>query len=173
MPEEKTSPKIKNDAKIRRTVLAVYFVTLFATIVWLALIVWAPHLRSHSSPWQRFIYAVFSPVCHQIPSRCFFIFGNPLAVCARCLGIYLGFLAGVGLYPLLRGFRRLDLPKAKIFCLISSPIVVDTVGNFAGLWETSKGIRLGIGFLWGAILPIYFMTGITELILSRKTKKTT
>ncbi len=34
---------------------------------------------------------VLSFMCHQQPERCFFILGIPLGLCARCLGIYLGF----------------------------------------------------------------------------------
>ena len=40
------------------------------------------------------IFWFFSPVCHQDPARSFWLFGAPLAVCARCLGIYLGAAAG-------------------------------------------------------------------------------
>lgn len=34
---------------------------------------------------------VLSFMCHQQSERCFFILGQPLGLCARCLGIYLGF----------------------------------------------------------------------------------
>ena len=40
------------------------------------------------------IFWFFSPVCHQDPARSFWIFGAPVAVCARCLGIYLGAAVG-------------------------------------------------------------------------------
>lgn len=33
-----------------------------------------------------------SRICHQHPDRCFYVFGQPLALCARCLGIYSGFV---------------------------------------------------------------------------------
>ncbi len=154
-----------------RIILGVYLSTAGAIILWLAAIVWAPYLRSHSSPWQDFVYAVFSPLCHQIESRSFFLFGQPLAVCSRCLGIYIGCLAGIGLYPFLRGFGRLELPRTDVFICLSFPIVIDTVGNFAGLWDTPNLARLVTGLFWGAILPLYFITGIADLLLSRSAKK--
>jgi len=154
--------------RVNKTILLIYSFTAIGTVAWLGAIFWAPYLRSHSSPWQGLVYAIFSPVCHQIPSRSFHFLGQPLAVCARCLGIYSGFFIGLALYFFLRGFCRLALPQTKIFILVSFPIVTDTLGNFARLWETSNKLRFATGLLWGAILPFYFITGVAELALSRK-----
>jgi uncharacterized membrane protein len=41
-------------------------------------------------PFALAVYAIGSAVCHQLPSRSFFLNAVPLPVCARCLGIYLG-----------------------------------------------------------------------------------
>jgi uncharacterized membrane protein len=37
----------------------------------------------------------FALVCHQHPERSFVLFGGTVAVCARCLGIYLGAALGM------------------------------------------------------------------------------
>lgn len=155
----------------KRIILSVYLSTAGLIILWLGAIIWAPYLRSHSSPWQGFVYAVFSPVCHQIESRSFFLFGQPLAVCSRCLGIYIGCLAGIGLYPFLRGFNRIEVPRKDVFIYLSFPIVIDTVGNFAGLWHTTNLARFVTGLIWGAVLPFYFITGIADLLLARSSRK--
>ena len=79
----------------RKTVRAVYALTLCGTFVWLAAIFLAPELAARGQTGAaRLLYAVFSPVCHQIPGRCFALRGLPLAVCGRCLGVYAGFAAG-------------------------------------------------------------------------------
>jgi uncharacterized membrane protein len=150
---------------IRNRILLVYLATLAGILFWLGAIVLAPYLRSRNIPIGKFIYICFSPVCHQIPGRSFLIFGYPMAVCARCLGIYSGFLAGMALYPFLRGFSKVRLPKTKIFLAVSVPIVTDTVGNLFGFWATSNLVRLSSGFLWGSILPLYFVTGLSELAI--------
>jgi uncharacterized membrane protein len=147
----------------RSRILSVYLATLIGTLAWLGAIVLAPYLRSRGIPLARFLYFCFSSVCHQIPGRSFSAFGYPMAVCARCLGIYSGFLAGMGLYPLLRGFSKIQLPKMKIFLAVSLPIVADTAGNLLGLWATTNVLRLATGCLWGSILPFYFLTGLAEL----------
>ncbi len=153
---------------IRNRITLVYLATLLGILAWLSAIVLAPYLKSRGIPLGKFISFCFSPVCHQIPERSFFLFGHALAVCARCLGIYAGFLAGLGLYPFLRGFTKVRLPKTKLFLALSLPIVVDTVGNFLGLWGTSNILRLFTGFLWGLILPLYFVTGLAELAIKSK-----
>jgi len=148
---------------MKNRILLVYLASLGGILAWLGAIVLAPYLRSRGNPLGKFLYFCFSPVCHQIPGRSFSTFGYPMAVCARCLGIYSGFLAGMGFYPLLRGFAELRLPKMKIFLAFSLPIVADTAGNLLGLWASTNVLRLATGILWGAVLPFYFVTGLAEL----------
>jgi len=150
----------------RSIILAVYFLTLTGTALWLGIIFLAPFLKSLDSGLSVFLYAIFSPICHQVPSRSFYFFGFPLAVCGRCLGIYFGFIVGVLFYPFLRGLPNTKLPRIKTFVFFSLPIIIDTVGNFLGLWATPNLPRLIIGFLWGLTLPFYFLPGITDFFLS-------
>ena len=153
---------------IKNRILLVYLATLVGILAWLGAIALAPYLKSRGIPLERFLYFCFSPVCHQIPGRSFSLFGYPMAVCARCLGIYSGFLAGLGLYPLLRGLARARLPRMKTFLALSLPIVVDTAGNLFGLWASTNVLRLATGILWGSVLPFYFVTGLAELALRGK-----
>jgi uncharacterized membrane protein len=138
---------------------------------WLGGLVLAPYLRSRSSPWAALAYAFYKPLCHQVASRSLHCFGHPLAVCARCTGIYLGFLLGLGLYPFLRGWRQLRLPSGRVFFIVSTPIMVDTAANFLRLWQTSNAVRLASGVIWGTILPFYFITGLADLLISREKKR--
>lgn len=159
--------------KNKKKILLIYFLTLGGTVFWLGLIILAPYLKSKSLNLNVFVNSVFSPICHQIPSRSFFLFGYPLAVCSRCFGIYVGFLIGVLLYPFLNEFSADSMPSTRIFILTSIPIVLDTGGNFFHLWMTPNIPRFIIGLIWGLILPIYFITGIADFFLNlSQTKKT-
>src|SRR5512143_811999 len=141
----------------------VWLLTLAGTAAWLAAIVAAPWLAGHGRPGAaRFIYAVFAPLCHQIPDRCFWLSGQPMAVCGRCLGIYAGFAAGLLAYPLLRGFARASLPPARLFAAMTLPMVVDAGGGILGLLASPIGLRFATGFLWGTLLPFYFVTGVAD-----------
>lgn len=153
--------------KAKTQIIIVFYSTLAGILLWLGAIFFAPYLKSQSSSLSGFFYVLFSPVCHQIPSRSFVCFGYPLAVCARCLGIYVGFLGGVGLYPIVNGFSTSTLPKTRLFLLLSLPIGIDTLGNFTGLWVTTGWLRFVFGGIWGFILPFYFIHGIVDLVHKR------
>ncbi len=142
-----------------------YF-TLAGAAIWLALIFLAPLLRFVDSRWHVLIYTIFSPTCHQIESRCFLVFGFPLAVCARCLGIYMGFLFGVLLFLKESPFPPL-LPRTKTFVLVTCPLVLDSLGNLLGIWQSPHLLRLGVGALWGSLLPYYFVLGLTDAFSKR------
>ncbi len=149
----------------------VYFLTLAGILLWLGLIFLAPYLKSRDSGLNNFAYLIFAPICHQIPARSFFLFGHPLAVCGRCLGIYFGFLGGMGLFAFRRGFSITTLPRIRTFFLATSPLVFDGIGNFFHLWSTPHWIRFLTGFLWGLILPFYFITGVSDYFIQRNREK--
>ncbi len=164
-PPGRTQP---NRLALPPRIILVYFFSVSASLLWIAGIFLAPYLKSRASPWHAFFYLVFSSVCHQVPNRCFFLYGHPLAVCTRCLGIYSGGFLGVLLYPVFRGFRRLELPSTKLFFFLSAPIFVDTLANFVHWWNTPPLARFFTGFIWGPILPFYFITGMASLFLKRE-----
>lgn len=149
----------------------VYFFTCAGTLIWIGGIFFAPYLKSQSSSLDMYVYALFSPLCHQIPGRSFFCFGYPLAVCARCLGIYSGFLAGLLFFPLLNGFSSLRLPSNRSFFLVTIPIGIDTLGNFIHLWATPNWPRFVLGLIWGVILPFYLIAGISDLLITLTIKR--
>jgi len=146
-----------------RTVARIWALTSAGTAVWLASIFLAPWLAGHGQAMaSRFLYAVFAPLCHQIPDRCFHLNGLPLAVCGRCLGIYAGFAAGLLAYPLVRGFSRLSLPSVRLLLALTLPMAVDAGGGILGLWRTPIGLRFATGLAWGSILPYYFIAGVAD-----------
>jgi uncharacterized membrane protein len=157
-----------------RKITVIYIATLIGILLWIAALFYAPYLKKLSSPLSGFLYAVFSPTCHQIPSRCFYAFGHPMAVCARCLGVYSGFLLGMVIFPFTKGFSKISMPKVNTLIIMSIPIFIDVTGNFLGLWASSDWVRLVTGIVWAIILPFYFLAGITDYFLhkSKPTKLT-
>jgi uncharacterized membrane protein len=155
-----------------RSVRTVWALTVGGAVVWLGLIFLAPWLAARGEAGvARIVYAVFAPVCHQRPDRCFALAGHPLAVCGRCLGIYAGFLFGLILYPLVRGFSRLELPGARLFVLATLPLALDGLAGILGIWESPIGFRFATGLAWGALLPFYFVTGLADLVRSRRERR--
>jgi len=157
--------------KAERTILFTFVLTFIVFSFWLGGIFLAPYLRSLSSPWASLVYAVYSPFCHQFSDRSMSCFGHPLSICARCLGINLGFLLGLVLYPFIRGWRQVRVPEKKVFFLLSAPIVLDAAANFIKLWQSPNAVRLATGLLWGVLLPFYFITGIVDFMMQRQKRK--
>ena len=85
----------------------------------------------------------FALVCHQRPERSFWIFGGNVAVCSRCLGIYLG--AALGL--LFRTSRTVALRLLIVATAINLLDVASELATFHGNWPE---VRLAFGFVLGA-----------------------
>lgn len=100
---------------------------------------------------------VFKPLCHQRASRSFFVWDHQLAVCARCLGVYLGLaLSGVFATALLMARKLKPLPVyLLVFFLI--PLTIDGAVQLFGLRESTNIIRLFTGILagFGVVLFLY------------------
>ena len=113
------------------------------------------------------IYQTFSHLCHQLPERSFFIKGHPLAVCARCTGIYAGFAVAAVLYPLARSLRQTEVPARKWLFIAAAPLAIDFAIEFSGVWHNTHSSRLSTGALLGAVAVLYIMPGLLDLSLRR------
>ncbi len=80
--------------------------------------------------------AVGYAVCHRIPSHSFRIQGQPLALCARCSGQYLGVLLGL-LYVGVLGERRSGRPSPVIITLMVLSFLIyafDGINSFLSVY---------------------------------------
>ncbi len=127
----------------------------------------------------RAIHIAFTPFCHQLPERSFFLFGPQatytadelsrvgvealsrrftgtpelgykVAVCQRCLAIYAAWLGFGLLFGLVRARLRPIQPRSFLLLLI--PIAVDGVGQLFGLWASSWQSRLVTGAMFALAL---------------------
>lgn len=104
-----------------------------------------------------YFYAILRNICHQLPSRCFWIFGSNMGLCSRCFGIFLGiFLIGIYL-----GIKRINkiFWKSSIFLML--PVLIDGITQLKGLWYSNNIIRFVTGFFGGIgagilFFPVYF-----------------
>lgn len=138
----------------------------------------APVLMASGRPGLgRLFYTLYSPLCHQLPERSFFLFGPQmtytlselqrllgpevglrdigdatigykLTVCQRDTATYVAmWLAGLAYVPLRRRLRPLSL---KFFALLCLPVAVDGFGQLLGLWDSTPWRRVISGALFGA-----------------------
>lgn len=142
-------------------------VWLAAAAVFLAVLaaVFAPPLlldAGHAAA-ARAVYKGFAAVCHQIPERSFVMFGHPLAVCARCAGLYAGFAAGLLLYPLARPLASRHAPARGWLFAAASPLALDFSLGFFGVWDNTQLSRSLTGALLGAAAVFYVLPGLVDL----------
>ena len=101
------------------------------------------------------LHRAFAFVCHQRPDRTFSLFGFPIAVCARCLGIYLG--AAIGL--LLRTSRSLAL---RLLFAAAALNALDAATELAGLHGNWMPLRFVLGALLGSAAALLISSSLTE-----------
>ena len=136
----------------RQTRLILAIATSLA-LAWTGGAVLAPWLAAQGSflaPWLRLIYR---PGCHQIAERCLDLGFGPMAVCARCAGLYLGGSLGL-LWTTLRG--RSSRPRPLWLAVVAAPTVLDFAAGQLGLpslgsWERFA-LALPLGLLAGLFL---------------------
>lgn len=120
---------------------SVYGLALAACLVWLAGVVAAPWLAHRGE--GTLLYALYHSVCHQMDWRSFHLWGEPLAVCHRCFGLYLGFTLGLAVWPALGRPAAWLLARPRRVLLFFVPMLVDVV-----LWTTNTAASQ---FLTGAV----------------------
>jgi uncharacterized membrane protein len=150
--------------RFRARAVRVWLIASVVVGIWIAFIISAPlflasGLTAASSP----VYTFFSYICHQIPERSLSLGGHQIAVCTRCLGVYIGLLGGLLIYPLWRSIDEVDaVPRIWLF-LSLVPISVDWSLTIFGIWENTHLSRFVTGSILGAACATYIVPALVEV----------
>jgi len=149
-----------------------YLILLIATLIWCLLILLPPALEKAGDNGKSIAdidYKYFGHICHQFEERSLYIGEYKLTVCARCSGIYFGFLIGVLIIPLLKNIKIRNVKYA--LCFIMLPMLMDVVLDFVGIHDSNILTKVVTGLMFGipSAVLIYpsFEQGINQL-LNRK-----
>jgi uncharacterized membrane protein len=147
--------------RAHRTSRLVLGLVTFAAGLWTAGVVLAPWLIAHDlvlGYWLRFIYR---PGCHQIADRCLDLGFGPMAVCARCAGLYLGgTLALVWITVSNRPFR----PRPVWLAVVAAPTVLDFAAGQLGLQSLGNWTRFAVALPVGLLAGLYLGDALIEII---------
>jgi len=124
-----------------------YWLVVAGSIAWLGLAVGAAYARARGWEVASLLDAAYGRVCHQIPERSAWLFGEPLAVCHRCLGLYSGFVVGLLTLPYLPRLRHRLLDRPRSIVLFFVPMLADVF-----LWSNVPLSRMASGFV--AAFPV-------------------
>ncbi|MGB2959425.1 MAG: DUF2085 domain-containing protein [Bacteroidota bacterium] len=142
-----------------------YLAIAIGAALWCALIALPPAIAASSdslADTAALLASFFRPVCHQIDGRSLTLFGEPLAVCARCSAIYGAFLLGTLLYPLLRSVEKPVMPPRWLLIVALIPMLADAIPGMIGIHEVSTATRVITGAIFGAVLPFVILPAAIE-----------
>ena len=129
----------------------VYAVSLIVGVGWAGLLWLTPHLLAAGYYLSATaLYQGFALVCHQQPERSFHWHGFPLAVCARCTGVYVGIAVGLLLYPFVRDLREREFPARHWLVVAALPMLLDVVGQAGGIGPGGQATRPEVVAVQGA-----------------------
>lgn len=99
----------------------------------------------------------FQRLCHQLPGRSFSVDGVPLAVCHRCVGVYVGLLLGTLALPFVRTQAQ-RWARHDRWALLAAvlPATFDWGGDVLGLWSNTVGTRVATGLWLGIVVGLVF-----------------
>jgi len=108
----------------------------------------APYLASFGySSESRAIYAIYHIACHEKESRCLFLLGHKMSLCARCFSIYFSlFILGFFWNILSRLKIKMRSIKFKVAFLLVIPLILDGTSQALGLRESTNALRIFTGF---------------------------
>jgi uncharacterized membrane protein len=96
------------------------------------------------------LFRIYTPLCHQLPERSFFVCGHQVAFCHRCTAMYTAIVVAGLAFGLLR--RRIQPISLKFGGLLLLPILIDGLTHMAddltGLGFRGGGDAIGTLNFW-------------------------
>jgi uncharacterized membrane protein len=136
--------------------------------LWTAGVVLAPWLSAHDSILGSWLRLVYRPGCHQITDRCLDLGFGPLAVCARCAGLYLGGLLGL-LWT--TTWNRASRPRPMWLVVVAAPTVIDFAAGEIGLPSAGNWLRFSLALPLGLLAGLYLGDALVEIVRRNSPQK--
>jgi uncharacterized membrane protein len=141
---------MKRDTKI---VLA--FVAAVPTVILGAASLCALAIASGASPQWRLLFRL---ICHGLARRSLELFDVPMPICARCVGIYAGLLAGVALFRLVPLLRERVMRHVAFAAVV--PLALDGLTQLAQFRESTNELRLTTGVIAGFAFGLWILSAV-------------
>lgn len=150
--------------RLRRQAIKVWVTAMLMVLVLPAVMTAAPILSANGhSAAAASIYKAFGFICHQQADRSYHLMGHPIAVCARCFGVYLGLFLGFFTYIMFRNPDDIE-PPHRIWLIISLiPISIDWLLGVTGIWSNTHLSRLLTGLILGGACTFYLVPAFVEI----------
>lgn len=114
-------------------------------LAWVAALPWLAALPKAPGPFRRLVRLVYLGLCHHEPTRTLVLSGEPMCVCSRCAGLYLGLTVGF----LFGSLGVADNRFSRLFIAAMTMTVLDVGTQDLGLHPPWHVVRLLTGLLLG------------------------
>lgn len=101
---------------------------------------------------------LFRLMCHGLPERSLTLFGTPMPLCARCVGIYAGMLAGIAAFAAVPLLRERVMRVVAIVAV--TPLAIDGLTQLTGLRESTNPLRLLTGAIAGIAFGLWILSAV-------------
>jgi len=107
---------------------------------------------------------LFRFFCHGMPERCFYVWGVPMPICARCTAIYVGLALAIAAFVLL---PRLTERGARLLLLAAVvPLGVDGLTQLLRLRESTNGFRSATGLAAQIAFGLWATTAVESHVVT-------
>jgi len=148
----------------RQTRLVLAIASLFA-LLWTGGAILAPWLAAHDSAVGGWLRLLYRPGCHQIAGRCLDLGFGPLAVCARCMGLYVGGCLGL-LWTTV--WNRASRPRPRWLAVIAAPTILDFAAGQLGLPNLGNWTRFAVALPLGLFAGLYLGDALMAIVLQNQ-----
>ena len=101
---------------------------------------------------------LFRFICHGRVERSLELFGVPMPICARCTGIYIGLLAGLLGFWLIRYVSEKTMRVASMLAI--TPLAIDGLTQLTGLRESTNPLRIATGVIAGLAFGMWILSAV-------------
>lgn len=141
----------------RDTRIVLAFVGSIPTLILSAAVLCSAAIASGASMQWRLLFRL---MCHGRPERSLELFGVPMPICARCTGIYLGLLAGLAAFWLVRFVSEKAFRIASFIAV--TPLAIDGLTQLTGLRESTNELRIATGVVAGFAFGLWILSAIEQ-----------
>jgi uncharacterized membrane protein len=136
--------------------------------LWTAGVILAPWLAAKDSVLGGWLRLLYRPGCHQISNRCLDLGFGPMAVCARCAGLYLGGTLAL-LWTTVRNHSC--RPHPVWLAVIAVPTVLDFAAGQLGLPNLGNWARFAVALPLGLLAGLYLGDALFEIVRLNSAKE--
>ena len=101
---------------------------------------------------------LFRILCHGRPERSLELFGTAMPLCARCVGIYAGLLAGLAAFWIIPFLRERVVRPFALAAVV--PLAIDGLTQLTGWRESTNELRVATGILAGLAFGLWVLSAV-------------